>query len=168
MKRVLLSLLFVFLSFSVGAETLDGYGKSKWGMSPQQVVEAEGGRAHLLKTPVKYFNSFGKVSINSVEIGSSDYEVIYLFDKENKLVQVNVSSKEKENNLIHDSNFKTVESLLTQKYGAPTYREGGVKSMWNMKGTTIELEHIYVANVVTQLTISYVPEAVTKNNTNNI
>ncbi|CAI2469224.1 hypothetical protein [Serratia liquefaciens] len=168
MKRVLLSLFLILFSCIVKGETLDGYGNSKWGMSPQQVIYAEGGRAHLLKPPVKYYDSFGLVSIDSVEIGSSDYEVSYLFDKNNRLVQVNVSSKEKSNNLINESNFKTVESLLTQKYGSPVYREDSVKSIWNVKGTTIELDHVYIANVVTKLTISYLPEKVTKSKTNNI
>lgn len=168
MKRIFLVVLLMIISSASYAETMEGYGKSKWGMTPQQVVMAESGKAHLLENPIKYKGKLGLVAIDSVEIGSSSYEVNYLFDGSDKLVQVNVSAKEEKNHLINEDNFKSAESLLTQKYGTPKYRDEGVKLIWNPKGTTIELSHFYIEKVVTKVTIRYLPEETTKIETSNI
>ena len=93
-KIAILSLLLTspILAFANG----EGYGKTTWGMSPQQVVVAESNRANLIE-PKKYAGSWGKVQINNVSIASGSYTVDFLFDESDKLVQTNVTSDEKRN-----------------------------------------------------------------------
>ena len=104
-KIAILSLLLIspILAFANGA----GYGKTTWGMSPQEVVAVESNRATLIE-PKKYSGAWGKVQINNVSIGSGSYTVDFLFDESDKLVQTNVTSNEKRNIGIANNNFKTL------------------------------------------------------------
>jgi len=70
-----------------------GYGNTKWDMRPSEVVAAQGNGAHLI-APEKYKGSVGKVRIDKVDIGSGLYNVNFLFDDSDRLVQTNVTSVE--------------------------------------------------------------------------
>lgn len=60
------------LSFAKGV----GYGNTKWGMNPSEVVAAQGNGAHLI-SPEKYKDNFRKVRIDNVSIGSGLYTVTF-------------------------------------------------------------------------------------------
>ena len=113
-KIAILSLLLIspILAFANGA----GYGKTTWGMSPQEVVAVESNRATLIE-PKKYSGAWGKVQINNVSIGSGSYTVDFLFDESDKLVQTNVTSNEKRKRL----RFKVYVSA--RKSRTPTQKE---------------------------------------------
>ena len=75
-----LALLIVGLAISISAFANDlGYGNTKWGMTPNEVIVAEQGRAHTIKSE-KYGDSWGKVRIDEVKIAGDIYKVNFLFD----------------------------------------------------------------------------------------
>lgn len=159
---LILCLFFPILTFANG----EGYGKTTWGMSPQQVVTAESNRAKLIE-PQKYAGSWGKVQINNVSIGSSSYTVDFLFDESDKLVQTNVASNEKENVGIANSNFKTLSQLLTQKYGTPQFQNSDSVT-WKTADTTIELKKIIIGKLMARTIIRYIPNSKVEADTSNL
>jgi len=167
-KKIILCIsLMLFSSLSV-AGVIQGYGNTKWGMSPDEVVSAENGKAHILSKPVEYSSWQGKVAIDEVNIGSSKYRVTFLFDRSNQLAQTNVTSYEDKNAGINSNNFDTLSSLLSQKYGSPGYVEKNKKNIWVLDGTTIELEHMYMPDIMTEVIITYKPTSRTKKDTEDL
>ncbi|MDM6891336.1 hypothetical protein QUG40_22160, partial [Enterobacter cloacae] len=69
--KVILCAVLLMATESVLAERMNGYGKTSWGMTPSEVVQAEQGRAHLVSPPTKYKNSLGMVAVDKIDIGSS-------------------------------------------------------------------------------------------------
>jgi len=163
-KIAILSLLLIspILAFANGA----GYGKTTWGMSPQEVVAVESNRATLIE-PKKYSGAWGKVQINNVSIGSGSYTVDFLFDEYDKLVQTNVTSNEKRNIGIANNNFKTLSQLLTQKYGTPQFQSSDSVT-WKTADTTIELKKLIVGSVIAQTSIRYIPNSKVVVDTSNL
>lgn len=156
MKRLLLSISFLLIStFALAGG--EGYSKTVWGMSPDQVVEAEGGRAVLIK-PEQFKNSWGKAKIDNVSIGGRPYTVTFLFDSQDKLVQTNVASNENKSSVIADSSFKNLAQLLTQKYGEPLFKAAD-KVTWKTSDTTIELTKVDIPRIVSQTIIRYIPNS---------
>lgn len=146
---------------------MNGYGKSQWGMTPTQVVSAENGRAHLITPPLSYKGALGAVGIDKVDIGYHDFKVVYQFAND-RLIQVIVQSLEEKNSGINKRAFSDVESLLTQKYGQPKFKDEGKKIVWNLSGTTIELSHFLIENITSMVTVMYIPSSKTAKSTDNL
>ncbi|MDM6888667.1 hypothetical protein QUG40_08460, partial [Enterobacter cloacae] len=86
----------------------------------------------------------------------------------NKLSQVLVQGLEDKNAGINRNTFATLDSLLTQKYGQPSFREDGRRVVWKQDGTSIELSHLMIEGVVSLVTVAYMPEYQTKKQTENL
>jgi hypothetical protein len=140
-----------------------GYGHTEWGMRPSEVVTAQNGKAHLI-SPEKYPNSWGKVRIDDVNIGGSLYNVTFLFDASDHLIQTNVTSNEKKNEGIILRQFDSLHQLLTQKYGKPLF-EGVNKVTWKIDDTTIELSKMVISGILAQTSVRYVPNSRVSNDT---
>lgn len=165
MKKTLLGVILCIFATAVMAKTLVGYGNTKWDMTPDQVVIAEGSKVRKLSEPIKYKGSWGLVKTDNVIIANRDFDVTYLFSN-NNLIQVNVSAKEKKNALINNDVFKRLEALLTQKYGSPTYSDQGKSTVWNLEGTTIMLNILNIDGVMSNLVISYKPASASRDEAN--
>jgi len=137
-----------------------GYGKTIWGMTPNEVLNAESPRAEKLDKPEKFKTGLGIVAINEIQIESTEFRAIFIFDESGqRLVQVNLTSTEKKNPLINARSFSSVEKLLTEKYGPPTYKEATRVVSWKLPRTSIELSHINIPGILSQVTVSYKPSA---------
>ena len=169
MKNLILYLLCIifFPPFVLANGKMDGYGQSKWGMSPDQVVAAEKGRVHLINPPLKYKNASGAAGIDKIDIGYHDFKVVYQFTK-NHLTQVIVQSIENKNSAINKRAFIDVESLLTQKYGQPNFKDEGAKVVWNQPGTSIELNLLDIEGITSIVTVMYTPSSQTLKSTDNL
>jgi hypothetical protein len=153
-KYILAVLFFMFLPMhALASNDLNGYGKSIWGMSPSEVLSAEGPRASVVSPPMKYVDSLGMVSIDNVVIGTDNFSVVFIFT-DNKLTQVNVESEETRKDFKNEMVFKNTESLLTQKYGIPTYKEHGKNVVWTLNKTTVELK-----DIMNQILVKYTPSS---------
>lgn len=169
MKKYFLGLIcgFLFPALAFASVNLEGYGKSKWGMSPNQVIAAENGRAHLINPPLKYNGALGSVGIDKVNIGYHDFKVVYQFEGD-RLTQVIVQSLEDKNSGINKRAFTDVESLLTQKYGQPNFKNEGTKVVWNEPGTSIELSHLNIEGITSIVTVMYIPSSKTQKSIDNL
>lgn len=149
------------LSFAKGV----GYGNTKWGMDPSEVVAALGNGAHLI-SPEKYKDNFGKVRIDNVSIDSGLYTVIFLFDSADRLVQTNVASNEKKNEGIAARQFGTLNQLLTQKCGKPEFSDPS-KVTWKLPDTTVELSKMVISGTMAQTVVRYIPNSRVASDTSN-
>ena len=154
MKKPLLALLLVLLPVVAMAKGA-GYSNTEWGMTPTEVVAAENGKAVLI-TPVKYSGSLAKVQIPDITVGSHVYTVSFLFDESDSLIQTNLTSNEKKNGGIIELQFKSLHSLLTQKYGEPQFKSAD-KVIWKTADTTIELSKIVMRGIMAQTSVRYIP-----------
>jgi hypothetical protein len=165
LKNIVIILLLCLFGLNItqaadDPKNIAGYGKTAWGMTPDQVLNAEAPRAERLEKPLKFKTGLGIIIIKEVQIGVAKFSAIFIFDESGqKLRQVNLTSFEKKNAGISALSFSSIEKSLTEKYGAPIYKEEGRVASWKMPKTSIDLRHSNFPGVVTQVTISYRPSA---------
>ena len=138
-------------------KNIAGYGKTTWGMTPDEVLNAETSRAEKLENPEKFKTGLGIVKIQEIQIEVTKFSAIFIFDESGqKLQQVNLTSAEKKHPELNAFSFLSVEKLLTEKYGPPTYKEGTRVVSWKLPKTSINLTHLNITGL-SQLTVSYKP-----------
>lgn len=166
MKFFLITLAFVLFSPLVIAKEL-GYGKTEWGMNPQQVVIAEKGKAQIIE-PKEYTGGLGKARIDNIKIDGSTYTATFVFDASDQLTATYLISDEKKNAGITNLEFNSLNKLLTQKYGNPQFRSGDTVT-WKTSNTTIELKKIIIKSIsYANATVSYIPNSKAKDDTSNL
>lgn len=133
-----------------------GYGKSVWGMSVEEVLIAEGDRIKRSDQPGKDKESTTGLSIENIEIGSNRFRAIFLFsDRDQKLAKVRLSGLERNSQFTNARSFSTIEKLLTEKYGPPTFKQENKSVSWKFTKTSIELSHLIIPGLLTQVVIIY-------------
>lgn len=155
-------IVLVFSASSVFAMDLNGYGKSKWGMTVEEVLKSE--KAEL--------NEWGRldgpalIKNQHVKIGDYNYELRYIFDSAGKKL-------ERASLILLDLEypslkFKDMEKRLILKYGEPVYIEPisknsfseGAESIWKLGKTQIKLfYHKSKNNVFLVVSYSYISNA---------
>lgn len=170
MPRNIVAILLVCMLGASNVQAADdpksiaGYGKTTWGMTPDEVLNAETPRAEKLEKPEKFKTGLGIVTIKEIQIGVTKFSAIFIFDESGqKLQQVNLASAEKRNLGVNTLSFSSVEKLLTEKYGAPTYKEGTRVVSWKFPKTSIDLTHLNIPGIVSQVTVSYKPSTASGN-----
>lgn len=142
------------------ATNIPGYGKTVWGMTVEEVLNSDQERIKRLENPAKFPSSTAYASIDNIKIGVADFQVYFLFSNEDqRLLQVNLAGKERSNRGINIRTFSTIEQLLTEKYGSPTFKQENKKVLWRFPKTTIELSHLDIPKINTQVIVSYKPTA---------
>ena len=142
-------------------KNIAGYGKTAWGMTPDQVLNAEAPRAEKLEKPLKFKTGLGMIIIKEVQIGAAKFSAIFIFEGSGQtLRQVNLTSFEKKNAGMSALSFSSIEKSLTEEYGAPIYKEESRVASWKLPKTSIDLRHSSFPGVVTQVTINYRPSTV--------
>jgi hypothetical protein len=165
MKKLFFALTLLVLPLFAMSKGI-GYGNTEWGMSPDEVVTAQNGKAHLIK-PDKYYNSWGKVRIDNVSIGHYLYNINFLFDASNRLTQVNVNNIDKSSGRTIQRQFDSLNQLLTQKYGEPLFKSNDA-IIWQTANTTIELSKLVIDGVMAESSVTYTPNSKVINDTLNL
>ena len=165
MKKIALFIYLVLFSVCGFAKSI-GYGNTEWGMTPSQVVVAEKDRAYIIK-PIEFYESYGKVKINNIEIGGLKYTAIFIFDDNDKLIQTNLNSGYIPSKNIVNNSFEHTNALLVQKYGKPQFI-GSDKIIWKAKNTVIELKKTIDDRLsISEIILKYTPiKAITKETSN--
>lgn len=167
MKKILISAFLVVLPVISFAKLTTGYGNTEWGMTPAQVISAEKGRAKLVE-PMNFHESYGRVQISDIDLGSVKYTATFLFDKNDKLIQTNLTSGNVQNEYIINSNFEYILENLTHKYGKPDY-SGPHNASWKTKETTIQLKRSIDKRLsISEIFIRYVPNSTIAKTTSNL
>ena len=164
-KNIVIALLLCLFGSNITQAADDpkdiaGYGKTAWGMTPDQVLNAEAPRAKRLEKPLNFKAGLGIIIIKEVQIGVAKFSAIFIFDEPGqKLRQVNLTSFEKKNAGMSALSFSSIEKSLTEQYGSPIYKEEGRVASWKLSKTSIDLRHSNFPGVLTQVTVSYRPSA---------
>lgn len=149
---------------------IEGYGKTKWGMTPDEVVVSEAPRAEKLKKPEKYAdNTVALVKIHDLQIGATEVTASFFFGESGqKLEQVVLAGIAMHSDIANAISFTAIEKLLTEKYGPPTFREAGKTAFWKLPKTSIDLTHSHIPGLVSLLTITYSPPTSADNTGKNL
>lgn len=146
-------------------QSLAGYGKTTWGMSPEQVVEAEAPRAEKLTKP----ENLGLVKINNIKIGIYTFNANFIFDEVSmSLNKVNLTLAEDKGAGANPFVFSSLERMLTEKYGQPTYKNDSVEASWKLEKTVISVKHLYVPHTFSKVLITYKPAAIAESESKNL
>ena len=149
MKTVFFALLLMSTLFgrpilaADDSRNIGGYDKTIWGMSEDDVLRAESPLAEKLDKPEKAeTGDIRSITIKAIKIASTEFRVMFIFDSKNrKLKQVTLESL---NDLDPASTFSSIEKLLTEKYGTPTYKKEGKDVSWKLPKTIISLRYLNV------------------------
>jgi hypothetical protein len=155
-------LLVVGTIFAQEAQELDGWRAAKWGMTEADVLAAFAGEATRLEKPEEFRSGdIGKVEIPKYEVQSTKYRVRFGFDDKGALSLVVIGPPDNGTvGVSHESAFRSLESLLTEKYGKPTSAKDEVPTrtrMWRFPRTVISLTYFVSAAEFDLLLLSYRP-----------
>ena len=64
--------------------------------------------------------------------------------------------------------FSSLERMLTEKYGQPTYKKDSVAASWKLEKTVISVKHLYVPHTFSQVRITYKPAAIAESESKNL
>jgi hypothetical protein len=143
-------------------KNISGYGKTTWGMSPDEVISAETPRAKRLEPPKQFKKGLGLVTIEGIKIEGASFNAVFVFDESGKkLGQVNLTSTEEKNPGVNVLTFSSLEKLLMEKYGQPSFKEGARRIAWRMPITSINLTHLNIPGVISMVIVSYKPTKAT-------
>ena len=141
---------------------INGYDKTTWGMTPDQVLNAEAPEAKKVERPEEFGDLTSAIVIEGVELGTGKFDVHFYFDSSLRLQEVVVRCLERNNVQADALTFSFLEKLFTEKYGSPTYREGGTRPrvFWELPHTTIRLVHFTAfGGSVSRVNFSYMPSS---------
>jgi len=128
---------------------LPGWGKTKWGMKPQEVLDlyrAEGAANYSPRTgkPERL-----EIKIEHFKVVNQDFTVEFRFDEDFGLDLVGFTPQDAQKKLsssdVRDL-FTSLEKALTEKYGTATFSnnvQGQSKRSWMLGSTKINLTAIW-------------------------
>jgi hypothetical protein len=137
---------------------LDGYGKTAWGMTEDEVLRAETPRAERLERPgILAGGRTGTLRIKELRTRAGKFCADFIFEDSNqRLVQVNLTSLDEKNPRAGSEAFSILKKLLTERYGTPKVENGlSEVASWKVGKTIIELVHLDIRQVSSFMVISY-------------
>jgi len=130
---------------------IEGWSKSRWGMTEEEILKAFKGEAVRLKGKEIYHGAYATIGINDLKIDGHKYQVRFLMDDVKKtLQQVNIELKDDELPAAR-SIFRELEVMLVKKHGPLSLRtaqkEKDLSCMittWSFPSTVIKLLYLDV------------------------
>lgn len=119
---------------------------TKWGMTPQEVIDASGGIAvpdpqsqgHSIKDDISLLT--GPYQIDSVNAGRFEFSAYFLFDKQTRTlsrVSLRLKNPEQCNSLARE---------LNDKYGTPRV-VGGLAALWTDESSNNRIQFLQIGKV---------------------
>jgi len=137
---------------------LDGYGKTAWGMTEDEVLRAETPRAERLEKPGIFVGGrTGTLRIKELQTRAGKFGADFIFEDSNRrLIQVNLTSLVEKNHRGSPQAFSVLKKLLTEKYGTPKLENGLYEiASWKVGKTIIELVHLDIEPDSSLVVVSY-------------
>jgi hypothetical protein len=137
---------------------LDGYGKTAWGMTEDEVLWAETPRAERLERPGIFVGGrTATLRIKELRTPAGRFGADFIFEDSNRrLIQVNLTSLDERNHRGSPQAFSVLKKLLTEKYGTPKLENGlSEVASWEVGKTIIELVHLDIQPVSSLVVVSY-------------
>src|SRR5439155_16420909 len=96
------------------------------------------------------------ITIKEIEIASTKFRAFFIFDYDSrKLKAVTLEGVE---DTSPARTFSSIEKLLTEKYGSPTYKQENKNVSWKLTKTVIELLYVNIPLAKwTQVFVTYKP-----------
>ena len=152
---------------------IDGWGKTRWGMTESEVLKAMPGEAVQLGKSEKFKSGEATIGIKDFELASHRFSVRFIFDTVTRRLNAVHLQLIESNYLIAEDTFHTLEKALTEKYGPASYRNEKRKrgalgltidnnASWRLTNTTINLMFSYLENAYHILYLHYEPDAANK------
>lgn len=150
-------------------QDLKGWGKSKWGMTEEELLETFKGQATVKeKKESKSDNTYSTIVIKNFEIAGNNFNVTFSMGiNDNKLREVVLTETP-----AIEMHFSKFVQLLTEKYGPPqhsdtiTYEHGSPdftkKATWTFPSTKIELMYSDIRIFGTCLLVRYSDKSIRK------
>jgi hypothetical protein len=148
MKRIFLTLVISWAAMAAGdnarPKDVEGYSKTRWGMTDDEILAALPGQAVRLTAPLPKRSYAGgiiaNIGIEDLEIAHTKYTLHFVPGKDGKLFRVRIAPV----NRGYAIHFQALEAILTEKYGPPSYKSVAGNHMvakWNFPSTTIDLDY---------------------------
>jgi hypothetical protein len=121
---------------------LDGFGKTAWGMTEDEVLEAEAPRAERRERPGELVGGrTATLCIKEVRTRAGMFSADFIFeDSDLRLIQVNLTSLDRMNPRAGSQAFSILKQLLTEMYGTPKLENGLSEiASWKLGKTIVEL-----------------------------
>lgn len=142
---------------------VQGWREAKWGMTENEILEAFKGEAVRLDKIEEWgqLNLYASIGINNYDIDGNKYGVNFAMDKTTKkLKMVQISLLDHTSGLVR-THFRDLEKLLTEKYGAPSFKNASDKILneivvsWNFPSTIIEINYSNITSRNEYLHLDY-------------
>jgi hypothetical protein len=135
-----------------------GWSNTHWGMTEQEVLAALPGQATRLTGPLPERSYAGGVVVNvgieNLDISHTKFLVHFVMDGKGRLRRVLLKPIER----AYPFHFQTIEAILTEKYGQPSYKSAlnnKLISKWTFASTIIELEFTEYGTIGSVMTVIY-------------
>src|SRR5437660_948726 len=84
----LYSLLVAGCRSTAAQSNINGYGKTTWGMTPDQVLNAEAPEAKRIEQPDRLGDLTSAIAITAIQLGTAQFDVVFFFDSDHRLQTV--------------------------------------------------------------------------------
>jgi hypothetical protein len=150
---------------SAQPKDVQGWNKTKWGMTDEQIrTELIGNRVEPYTETEKFKDFRVNLWIKNLEIDDYQYEVLFQMDDlTNQLSRVLIRPSENKEIYVK---FKSLDQMLMEKYGLPNDKDDHYswyiqtyKHLWKFPTTTIELRYseLKIPKVESILSLTYHP-----------
>jgi hypothetical protein len=139
---------------------LSGFQGLLWGAGDDAILAKFGNAVTRLQRPETYYNAHANLEITKYNYGNTVLKASFQMNNQtNKLSKVLLSkfaSSVRSQSFIKE--YQDLLALMTQKMGSPI-RLDGYKYKWIVGSTAIELDYLYQANIMENLTVLYKPNS---------
>ena len=129
---------------------LDGYGRTAWRMTEDEVLRAEAQRAERLERPgILVGGRTATIGIREIRTRACKFRADFIFEDSNRrLVQVNLTGLDERNHGADWQAFSLLKRRLTERYGTPKLENGlGEVASWGLGRTIVELVQLDIDQV---------------------
>ena len=137
---------------------INGYGKTTWGMTPDEVLKAEAPGAKRVGKPGELGDLRSAVAVDGIQIGRDRFNAEFYFDVNHRLQLVVVRCLDGGDARADARTFSSLEQFFTEKYGSPIREASGnsPRVFWKLPKTTIRLVHFNMLGT-SRVNFSYEP-----------
>jgi hypothetical protein len=149
-----------------------GWQDARWGMTEDDLVRTFGSSLQRLPKRELFQGAYVDQVIPNFILNGEVFTVRFQMDPRTKrLIQILIRLDQMDSSSSRSDAFFSVEELLQQKYGAPTYKKDETEHLisldrrWVYPTTTIELHYSFIRSIsASTLTISYFPSNISDAN----
>jgi hypothetical protein len=168
-RRALLTIAVLAASGSAAAVEIDGWDKTQWGMTPEEVVAALPGTGiHRISEPRVLAPRPGEalLRIDGLDVAGHKLAVRFLFTwGTHRLNIVNLTLEGEANPLVVEGAFRDLKRVLVSRYGPAIYRHedrneataSNEALFWRLGRTSVELSRVQAEGSSEILMLHYEP-----------